>query len=89
MEDVIVQQQTDLPTNGHCINEKISSIMTESDLKEPPTTLSSLIATAAKITLLFFWYLLTSFTGIFHKKKKSIRNDTVLVTGSGGYLGKA
>jgi hypothetical protein len=41
-----------------------------------------------KYLFLFIWNFVKSFIALFYIKKKSIKNEVVLLTGSGGYLGK-
>jgi hypothetical protein len=85
MNDVVVQNGTN---NGHAnINQNDDDNSTNEQKNEIPITIATILITAVKITALFFWYIIKSFFEIFHKKKKSIRNETVLITGSAGYLG--
>lgn len=96
MNDIVVlHQQNDTSTNGHCINGKRrkeapqrTSTDENSNINDTPITISIILFIAFKVTILFFWYLILSFIRIFYKKKKSICGETVLITGSGGYLGR-
>ena len=89
MNDIIVHQQNDISTNGHCINGKTKTSTSESNNNtNTEITLKIILTIALRITGMFFWYLILSFIKIFYKKSKSIQNEVVLITGSGGYLGR-
>lgn len=63
-----------------------SSSQLQQQIVETPRVQVKSMSTIVKISL-FFWYLFTSFCSKIYSRQKVIRNQFVLITGSGGYLG--
>lgn len=84
-QDIVDEETKELEKETNNIKKCVDE--SEVTASEGSINILNSIKTAILLTSLFFWYLLISFIGIFHTKKKSIRNETVLITGAAGYLG--